>query len=195
MSEPFEIATSTCESIQPASTSRCASTMIPRSFPRSSGQGAAVRAAGIALLAGILIFGSAVPAAATQTAIAGSKFELFVSDAAQSADFYSVLGFHVADSKPHGYTTLESGYTVVALSPLPWWLPVHWLGFLRLPPIGTELVFYVADLEGTRRRLDEAGHSPGPIELQSWGDRDFRVRDPDGYYIRISEGLAVPSDR
>ena len=154
-----------------------------------------MRARRFALLASLAICAAAMPAAATQTSIVESKFELFVHDASESADFYSVLGFHVMHSKPYGYTTLESGYTVVALSPLPWWLPIHWFGFLRLPPIGTELVFYVEDLEGTRRRLADAGHSPGEIELQTWGDRDFRVRDPDGYYVRISEGFAVPSDR
>ena len=148
----------------------------------------------LVLLAGVAASGLAVSARATQSAVIESKFELFVSDATESAAFYSILGFRIVHSKPYGYTTLESGYTVVALSPLPWWLPVHWFGFLRSPPIGTEIVFYVADLEGTRGRLAEAGHSPGAVELQSWGDRDFRVRDPDGYYIRISEGIAVPSE-
>ena len=73
------------------------------------------------------------------------------------------------------------------------WLPVSWLGFLRYPPLGTELVLYVEDLEATRRVLEEAGHDPGEIALQSWGDRDFRLTDPDGYYVRVSEGGAEPS--
>ena len=43
-----------------------------------------------------------------------------------------------------------------------------------------------------RGQLVEAGHFPGAVELQSWGNRDFRVRDLDGHYIRISKGIAVP---
>lgn len=39
------------------------------------------------------------------------------------------------------------------------------------------------------------GSYPGEIALQAWGDRDFRVRDLDGYYIRISEGRAIPVSR
>jgi catechol 2,3-dioxygenase-like lactoylglutathione lyase family enzyme len=124
--------------------------------------------------------------------VVGSKFELFVSDSAESAAFYSALGFDVVHEKPGGYATLRSGPTVIALSPLPWWLPVRWLGFLRNPPLGTEIVLYVEDLDRSRASAEHAGYSPGPITLQSWGDRDFRVSDPDGYYVRVSTGTAVP---
>ena len=138
--------------------------------------------------------GSIAVADETPQLVIESKLELFVSDPVESSAFYSVLGFAVVHAKPNGYTTLKSGSTVIALSPLPWWLPVHWLGFLRYPPIGTEIVLYAADLEQARASLDKAGHSPGAIALQSWGDRDFRVTDPDGYYVRITEGSAVPSN-
>jgi lactoylglutathione lyase len=103
-----------------------------------------------------------------------------------------VLGFAEVHAQTDGYTTLKSGSAVIALSPLPWWLPVHWLGFLRYPPIGTEIVLYSADLEQSRASLDQAGYAAGAIVLQPWGNRDFRIRDPDSYYIRISEGGAVP---
>ena len=81
---------------------------------------------------------------------------------------------------------------MVALSPVPSWLPLRWLGFLRRPPLGTEIVFYSEQLEELRSALEAAGYSPGAIALQSWGDRDFRVSDHDGYYIRVSEGRAIP---
>lgn len=121
-----------------------------------------------------------------------SKFELFVRDAAASSAFYARLGFSVVHAKADGYTTLKSGSTVIALSPLPSWLPMHWIGFLRYPPLGTEIVLYVTNLETSRATLEQAGYSPGEIVLQSWGDRDFRITEPDGYYLRISEGTAVP---
>lgn len=122
-----------------------------------------------------------------------SKFELFITDAAESTAFYVVLGFTIAHAKPGGYTTLRSGSTVIALSPVPWWFPNRLLGPLRYPPIGTEIVLYTEQLEQTRASLEEEGYSPGEIVTQSWGDRDFRVTDPDGYYIRVSEGAAIPA--
>ena len=127
--------------------------------------------------------------------ISESKFELFVTDVEESTRFYTTLGFVVAHRKPDGYTTLKNGSTVVALSPVPSWLPLRWLGFLRRPPLGTEIVFYTARLKELRAALDAAGYTPGAIALQSWGDRDFRVTDHDGYYIRVSEGLSVPQPR
>ncbi len=117
-----------------------------------------------------------------------SKVELFVEDSARSAGFYAQLGFAITEHKPDGYTTLRRGDFVLALSPLPSWLPLSWLGFLRSPPLGTELVFYVDDLPAQREALATAGAEPGEIRLQPWGDRDFRVDDPDGYYVRVSDG-------
>jgi catechol 2,3-dioxygenase-like lactoylglutathione lyase family enzyme len=122
-----------------------------------------------------------------------SKLELFVHDAEASTAFYATLGFVVSHQKDGGYTTLSAGSTVIALSPMPWWLPTHWLGGLRYPPTGTEIVLYFAELDGMHEALANAGHAPGEITLQPWGDRDFRVRDPDGYYVRVSQGTAVPT--
>ncbi len=132
---------------------------------------------------------------ASSLQVRASKFELFVSDPADSIAFYSVLGFVVLHAKADGYTTLENGPAVISLSPLPWWLPAHWLGLLRSPPIGTEIVLYASDLERARASLDQAGYAPGAIVVQPWGDRDFRVTDPDGYYLRISEGPSAPPGR
>jgi len=121
-----------------------------------------------------------------------SKFELFVSDVRRSVRFYEALGFQIAQQNSGGYTTMQSHSSVVALSPVPFWLPLRWLGFLRRPPLGTEIVLYTDRLEQARSSVEAAGHSPGPIRLQPWGDRDFRVHDPEGYYVRVSEGTAVP---
>jgi hypothetical protein len=98
-----------------------------------------------------------------------SKFELFVSDTTPSADFYQTLGFRVV-------------------------IPTRWFWFLRHPPLGTEIVLYVADLETNRDALSQAGYEPGSIEMQPWGLRDFRVFDPEGYYVRVTEGVPAGSD-
>jgi catechol 2,3-dioxygenase-like lactoylglutathione lyase family enzyme len=132
-------------------------------------------------------------AAAPAGAALRAKFELFVNDVDASTRFYETLGFRMAHRKEtDGYTTLERDGVVVALSPLPRWLPLRWLGFLRLPPLGTEIVLYPDDLEAARAALLDGGWAPGEIQRQPWGQRDFRVRDPDGYYVRVSEGGPLP---
>jgi catechol 2,3-dioxygenase-like lactoylglutathione lyase family enzyme len=136
-------------------------------------------------------FGASAPLGAQ---VIDAKFELFVTDPAEAIHFYEALGFEVAHQKQDGYSTLQSPGTVVALSPVPWWLPLRLARFLRYPPIGTELVFYTDRLEALHGELVEAGYDPGSIALQSWGDRDFRVTDPDGYYVRLSEGRAIPAE-
>lgn len=131
-------------------------------------------------------------AATARAQVVDSKFELFVTDVAESVRFYEVLGFAVVQAKPDGYSTVRSGATVVALSPVPWWLPLRLAAYLRRPPIGTEIVLYTDRLDRLRDEVVAAGYAPGPVALQPWGDRDFRLTDPDGYYVRMSEGRAVP---
>ena len=49
-----------------------------------------------------------------------------------------------------------------------------------------ELVLDVDDLEALHERVRAAGVAVMPIERQAWGLRDFRVLDPEGYYLRIT---------
>ncbi len=131
-------------------------------------------------------------AAADESAAGGpidSKFELFVNDPAPSTRFYRLLSFEVVEQKESGYTTLRSGSVEIALSPVRTLIPLRWLGFLRNPPFGTEIVLYVEsdDLALLQRKLIHAGHRTSLIERQDWGLRDFRARDPEGYYVRVSE--------
>jgi len=141
------------------------------------------------LVIAMLAVGSHLNASPT---IVESKFELFTTDVDESTRFYQALGFVVAHRKADGYTTLRSGRTVVALSPIPWWIPLRWFALLRHPPLGTEIVLYSGQLETSRSALESAGYAPTEIALQSWGHRDFRVTDYEGYYIRVSEGRAIP---
>jgi hypothetical protein len=81
---------------------------------------------------------------------------------------------------------------VICLCPRRSAIPLRWCGVFRRPPVWTEIVLYVDAVEAPRRRLVDAGYRPGPIRLQPWGLRDFRVRDPERYYVRVTEGRAVP---
>lgn len=124
-----------------------------------------------------------------------SKFELATTDPSRDVAFYSVLGFKVVAKTSYGYVTLKSGPVVIALDPAK--ISPHdaaSLSKLRRPPIGVEIVLYTNEnLEEMHARLTSLGMKPTDIRLQPWGVRDFRLTDPGGYYIRISEGHAVPA--
>jgi hypothetical protein len=124
-----------------------------------------------------------------------SKFELATSNVSRDVAFYSALGFKVVARTSYGYVTLKSGPVVIALDPSEIRPddPAS-LSKLRQPPIGVEIVLYTRqNLKEMHARLSGLGMKPGPIRLQPWGVSDFRLTDPGGYYIRISEGHAVPA--
>ena len=126
-----------------------------------------------------------------------SKFELATTDPSRDTAFYQELGFKVVARTSYGYVTLKSGPVVIALSPV---AEIDAgdtvsLSKLRRPPIGVEIVLYTTEnLERMHAKLKRLGLNPTDIKLQRWGVRDFRITDPGGYYIRISEGHAIPAN-
>lgn len=61
----------------------------------------------------------------------------------------------------------------------------------RRPPTGVEVVIEVDDLEAERNWVVENGWTlDADIKLQEWGLKDFRIMDPDGFYLRITEHSA-----
>ena len=133
----------------------------------------------------------------SESPYAESKFELATTDPSRDTAFYSKLGFSVVAKTSYGYVTLKSGPVVIALSPVARIDPgdAASLSQLRHPPVGVEIVLYTTEnLEEKHARLRSQGLKPTDIRLQAWGVRDFRITDPGGYYIRISEGHAIPAN-
>lgn len=53
---------------------------------------------------------------------------------------------------------------------------------------GVEIVIEVDDLEQERIFIvAQGGKIDEDVQLQPWGLKDFRLVDPDGYYLRITE--------
>lgn len=125
-----------------------------------------------------------------------SKFELATTDPSRDTAFYAELGFKAVAKTSYGYVTLKAGPVVIALSPAK--ISSHDMASLskvRRPPLGVEIVLYTTEnLDKQHARLVSLGLRPTAIRLQPWGARDFRITDPGGYYIRISEGHAVPAN-
>ncbi|MFE9748651.1 VOC family protein [Saccharothrix saharensis] len=126
------------------------------------------------------------------------RFEVFPQDLDTTVKFYTdVLGFtaeRYEPDGPHPYASLVRDEVCVGVSPRPQAVPAEH----RRPPVGVELVFEVDDVEVEARRIETSGW-PIEEELQHrpWGLRDFRICDPNGYYVRITErtpgGGSAPS--
>src|SRR3954451_19893631 len=121
------------------------------------------------------------------------RVELFVADLDVSTRFYcDVLGFSTVRSET-GYRSLQRGTIVLGLSPET--AAPRGVGASR--GRGLELVLEIAGgpaaVDALHRQIVEAGVDPaaGPAD-QPWGLRDFRVEDPDGYYLRITHAPEAP---
>lgn len=121
------------------------------------------------------------------------RFEIFPADIDATVEFYRrVLLFSLVDDRrdePEAYASLRRGSVRVGVlrSTAPDDRPP------RMPPTGVEVVLEVDDVTAERDRVVAAGW-PLVVDLQDrpWGLRDFRLLDPSGYYLRITD-RAAPS--
>ena len=122
-----------------------------------------------------------------------TKIELFVSDLARSRAFYEALGFRVV--REFGdWQMLALGDNVLdlqgdghAVAGPHYFTPEIW----RSPRgTGVEISIEVEDVDSLyalAQRL--AVDIVKPIQDRSWNARDFRIADPDGYFIRFTTPL------
>ena len=118
--------------------------------------------------------------------------ELFALDIEASIAFYSrVLAFELARHEPGDYASLRLGGVVLGIGPVAK-LPEEGGYFGRdiatlRRGLGVEIVIEVDDVDGCYERVADSGHPIlEPLQERPWGLRDFRISDPDGYYLRIT---------
>jgi predicted enzyme related to lactoylglutathione lyase len=118
------------------------------------------------------------------------RLELFVDDIERAVSFYrAALGFDV-ERQEHAYVALRNGDAVLGIGR---WIdlpPSHHfnpeIGTGRLG-IGAEIVLEVDDVHTALERAKAAGAKIlTPLRTRSWGATDFRLADPDGYYLRVT---------
>ena len=117
------------------------------------------------------------------------RLELFATDAERTAVFFQeVLGF-VRENESPGYISLRRGRVVIGIGPasgLPDGHPIKPRGDERVG-LGVEIVIEVDDVDQVYSSVEASGHPvETPIAERPWGLRDFRLLDPNGYYIRIT---------
>ena len=119
------------------------------------------------------------------------RLELFVDDLDVAIAFYSrVLGFQPI-RKEADYASLRNGAVILGLGPTAK-LPATGGYFTQVRlqgqrGVGVEIVLEVDDVHAAYQQVLAAGASiVDPLVAQPWGLTDFRLTDPDGYYLRIT---------
>jgi len=115
------------------------------------------------------------------------RFEIFTSDLDAVVAFYTrVLGFVlVRDERaaPVGYVALDRDDVHLGAAYRD--DPVD--RSARRPPTGIELVLEVDDLDAEHDRVRASGWPiEGSRQDRPWGLTDFRILDPAGHYLRIT---------
>jgi lactoylglutathione lyase len=110
----------------------------------------------------------------------------------RSADFYKrVLRFEDGYVSPEGdYHSVKQGKVLIGLGGVKGLEKGHYF----LPEIeldrkglGVEIVLEVEDVDKFFQDVSVSGYKDvEPLTSRPWGLKDFRVIDPDGYYLRIT---------
>ncbi|AJC80169.1 glyoxalase/bleomycin resistance protein/dioxygenase family protein [Rhizobium etli bv. phaseoli str. IE4803] len=119
--------------------------------------------------------------------------ELFVEAPERSLDFYRrVLGFEIQGSASADYTMLTNGDAVISINPRSVLASDHPLRIEtgEKAGLGIEIVLSVADVDDAHRMAKVSGWPVSDLALQPWGLSDFRLVDPDGYYLRVTSQRA-----
>lgn len=120
--------------------------------------------------------------------------ELHVPDFAPVRAFYARLGFETVWEQPpeghKGYLVLASGKNV-----LRFWCgndDVYSHSYFRTFPAnapngkGVEVIIELDDIEEIYTSFENSAHLVEPLREKPWGLTDFRLKDPFGYYLRIT---------
>lgn len=115
---------------------------------------------------------------------ASLRVEIFPADLDRTTRFYRGLGFAVIGRSegPPAYASLTLGNARIGACVSD---PVE--PSRRAIPAGTEIVIEVDDIHACRDTAVAAGIAlDSDLERRPWGLTDFRVSDPDGYYLRFT---------
>jgi catechol 2,3-dioxygenase-like lactoylglutathione lyase family enzyme len=120
--------------------------------------------------------------------VASLRLELFVRDLAEAVAFYrDVLGFTVLDDSDD-YVGVRLGGVTFGLGPQDRLPANHHFGaegLARQKGVGVEIVIEVDDIAALHDRVAASGYPiASGLKRRPWGATDFRVVDPDGYYLR-----------
>ena len=128
----------------------------------------------------------------SETERADLRLEIFVRDVANSVSFYvNVLGFGVVQNSDADYAFVareDAAIGINAQESLPHDHPVKPAPHERNGR-GVEIVVIVGDIHAVHATALKSGWPlAAALVDRPWGLTDFRVVDPDGYYVRVTNG-------
>ncbi|MBT2605998.1 VOC family protein [Bacillus sp. ISL-53] len=126
------------------------------------------------------------------------RLELFVESIEKSVEFYrDILEFNAPKEIIHTYVPLKKGSVTLGLGEmknLPESNPLKVSNSSQQTGLGVEIVLEVEDINDIYNKVVEKGYSiQTKLTKRSWGLEDFRLIDPDGYYIRITSMATIES--
>jgi|GEM_PF-1049610 len=127
-----------------------------------------------------------------QDSNASLRLELFSSNVEQSVNFYTkILNFsNEGDSVNHLYQQVTKGSVILGIGSEAEMSENHYLKLKKNDSrrgIGVEIVLEVDDVLTAYQRAKRSGYPiHAALSDRPWGLTDFRLIDPDGYYIRVT---------
>ncbi|WP_170133045.1 VOC family protein [Arthrobacter livingstonensis] len=112
------------------------------------------------------------------------RVEIFPGDLDVTTAFYERLGFQVTGHNvgPPRYASIRMGTVRIGVCEAEPVDPAR-----RAHPVMTEMVIEVDDVSALRDRFVDRGIIlTENLQERDWGLTDFRVTDPDGYYLRFT---------
>ena len=133
--------------------------------------------------------------AKTKAAQNSVLIELHVPDFQKAKKFYKQLGFKVVwERKPEGekgYLVMKKENNILCFWPgnANVWNQPYFRNFPKNTKRGyaVELVIIDNNIEELYKKCKKFAKIAGDLRLKPWGLKDFRIEDPFGFYLRITE--------
>ncbi len=118
------------------------------------------------------------------------RLELFVDNIEDSVSFYTnILGFEKLEGGDN-YAPVKNGNVVIGIGSSKGLPKLHFFNpelKRQRVGLGAEIVLEVEDVENYFENVRASGYPIlSPLTRRPWGLTDFRIADPDGYYLRIT---------
>jgi catechol 2,3-dioxygenase-like lactoylglutathione lyase family enzyme len=121
------------------------------------------------------------------------RLELFVRDMELAIDFYTRILRFVVLRREREYASLQNGSFILGLGPIDKLSDdsdSHYFTRSKLSGdrgLGVEIVLEVDDVQAYYEHVQSCGYPiKEPLQERNWGLTDFRIVDPDGYYLRLT---------
>lgn len=122
--------------------------------------------------------------------ITSVRFELFTKDPITSVDFYTkILDFKLVYSNDK-YFSIKRDSLIIGIGYADKLRDGHYFRpevITERKGLGLEIVLEVDHIEKEFKKIQESGYFISEeLQKREWGLTDFRLIDPDGYYLRIT---------